>query len=152
MENILVSACLLGEKCRYNAEAKPNEKIIGLNKKYNTVAVCPEMLGGLETPRPPAEIKNGRVIARNGKDVTKMFETGAEKALEIAKNNNCKAAILKAKSPSCGKGVVYDGSFSGKLICGDGVTAKLLEKNDIFIVDENSIGKLDEFFNRGGIK
>ena len=142
MENILVSACLLGENCRYDGKAKPNENIKKLKNTYNLIPVCPEVLGGLETPRSPAEILGRKVINKDGADVTAYFENGAEKALETAIKNRCKIAVLKANSPSCGKGRVYDGSFSGKLIDGNGICASLLLKNGIMVFDENNIDTL----------
>ena len=127
-ENVLVSACLLGEKCRYDGKSKEYPEIICLKEKYNLIPVCPEVLGGLETPRTPCEIQNGRVISK--------YEKGAKTALEIALKNNCKTAVLKAKSPSCGKGKIYDGSFSKVLTDGNGVTADLLIKNNITVLTE----------------
>lgn len=147
MKKILVSACLAGKRCRYNAENKPNENVIALKEKYDLILVCPEVLGGLETPRSPAEIRGKKVISKDGKDVTEMFETGAKKTLEIAKQNKCRAAVFKSKSPSCGKNIIYDGSFSGKLTSGDGICTKLLEENNIFVLDENHISELDKFFD-----
>ena len=135
-ENILVSACLLGERCRYDGKCKPCDEVIKLKEKYNLIPVCPEVLGGLETPRTPCEIKNGRVISSNGKDRTDEYKKGAEVALETAKRNNCNIAILKSKSPSCGKGKIYDGTFSGTLTDGNGITAQLLTENGIYIYSE----------------
>ena len=142
MENILVSACLLGVCCRYDGSAKPNENVIKLKEKYNLIPVCPEVLGGLKIPHPPSEIQNEKVISKNGEDVTKYFICGAEKVLETAFKNNCKKAVLKSKSPSCGTDFVYDGTFCGKLIKGTGVTAKLLLKNNIKLTDENNLSNL----------
>ena len=137
-ENILVSACLLGEKCRFDGKSKPCDKVIKLNEKYNLIPVCPEVLGGLETPRTPCEIRNGKVISANGIDRTIEYTTGAQIALEIAKENNCKVAILKSKSPSCGKGKIFDGTFSGTLTDGNGITAQLLTENGIDVYNEIS--------------
>ena len=137
-ENILVSACLLGERCRYDGKSKPCDEVIKLNEKYNLIPVCPEVLGGLETPRTPCEIRNGKVISANGIDRTIEYTTGAQIALEIAKENNCKVAILKSKSPSCGKGKIYDGTFSGTLTDGNGITAQLLTENGIDVYNEIS--------------
>ncbi len=135
-ENVLVSACLLGEKCRYDGKSKEYSEISCLKEKYNLIPVCPEVLGGLETPRTPCEIQNGRVISKDGQDKTAEYEKGAKTALEIALKNNCKTAVLKAKSPSCGKGKIYDGSFSKVLTDGNGVTADLLIKNNITVLTE----------------
>lgn len=138
-ENIIVSACLTGEKCRYDGESKPCGNVIALGEKYNLTAVCPEVLGGLKVPREKCEIKNGRVFSESGKDLTREFKSGALKVLEIAEKNNCRTAVLKSNSPSCGKNTVYDGSFSQTLVRGKGFTAALLEENGIKILDENEI-------------
>ena len=135
----LVSACLAGVKCRYDGEAKTCQKVIELVKQGGAIPVCPEQLGGLTTPRTPSEQKGDKVITNKGEDVTLQFEKGAEEALKIAKLANCSEAILKAKSPSCGSSKVYDGSFSGKLVDGDGVFVKLLRKNNIKIYTEEDI-------------
>lgn len=135
----IVSACLAGIKCRWDGEARPCQKVIELVKQGKAIPICPEQLGGLTTPRAPAEQKNDKVFTKDGKDVTAQFERGAEEALKIAKLANCNEAILKAKSPSCGSGKVYDGTFSGKLIDGDGVFAKILKKNNIIVFTEDEI-------------
>ncbi|WP_101473907.1 MULTISPECIES: DUF523 domain-containing protein [Fusobacterium] len=137
--NILVSACLLGVCCRYDGQSKSNHNILNLIKTHNLIPICPEQLGGLETPRLPAEIQNDKVIRKDGKDVTFEYNKGATEALKIAKLFDCKIAILKEKSPSCGYKEVYDGSFSKKLIPKQGVTALLLEKNGIKVIGENSL-------------
>lgn len=138
-ESILISACLLGEKCRYDGESKIAPKVIALSEKYNLIAVCPEVLGGLKTPRVPCEIAGSRVLGKDKTDKTAEYMRGAKAALRLAKENNCKTAILKSKSPSCGKGLIYDGTFSGKLKVGDGVTAKLLTENGIRVLTEEEI-------------
>jgi len=135
----LCSACLLGIKCRYNGKSKKNRKVIELAKKEILIPVCPEQLGGLPTPREPAEIKGKRVFTKSGKEVTKNFQKGAEEVLKIAKLFGIKEAILKQKSPSCGLGKIYDGTFRGKLIKGKGVTASLLKKNKIKIISEENL-------------
>ncbi|MFH1364828.1 MAG: DUF523 domain-containing protein, partial [Candidatus Aenigmatarchaeota archaeon] len=109
----LVSACLAGINCKYNGSSKPKEKIIEMVKNGEAIPVCPEQLGGLTTPRETAEQKNERVFTKDGKDVTTEFVKGANEGLKIAILAGCKEAILKARSPSCGSGKVYDGSFSG---------------------------------------
>ena len=141
-EKILVSACFLHEGYKYNGGANINEKIKGLAEKYDFVLICPEVFGGLSTPRLPSEIVNDKVLNSIGEDVTKAFVNGAKKALELALENGCKKAILKAKSQSCGNGLVYDGSFSHIIIKGDGVAAKLLMENSITIYTEDEIEKL----------
>ena len=136
---ILCSACLLGIKCRYDGKDKLNKKVIELSKKKILIPVCPEQLGGLSTPREPAEQKGKRVITKSGKDVTQNFKKGAKEVLKLAKLFGIKEAILKQKSPSCGFGKIYDGSFSGKLIKGNGVTAALLKRNKIKIITEEDL-------------
>lgn len=135
-ENILVSACLLGDACRYDGKSKPCEKVEALKEKYNLIKICPEVEGGLATPRTPCEICGKRVIDKFGEDKTEQYQTGAKKALGAALENNCRLAVLKEKSPSCGKGKIYDGTFSGKLTFGDGITAAYLEKNGIKVITE----------------
>ncbi|PJA84162.1 MAG: DUF523 domain-containing protein [Candidatus Nealsonbacteria bacterium CG_4_9_14_3_um_filter_37_13] len=136
---ILCSACLLGIKCRYDGKDKLNKKVIELSKKKILIPVCPEQLGGLSTPREPAEQKGKRVITKSGKDVTQNFKKGAKEVLKLAKLFGIKEAILKQKSPSCGFGKIYDGSFSGQLIKGNGVTAALLKRNKIKIITEEDL-------------
>lgn len=138
---VLVSACLAGVPCRYDGKAKPDLEITELAKTVEVKLVCPEILGGLTTPRPPSEIQSGtgedvlsgkaRVVAKDGRDVTEAFLSGAQKTLEMALACGVKRVILKAKSPSCGCGMVYDGTFSGTLRKGNGVTAALLMQNGI---------------------
>lgn len=142
MKKLLVSACLLGTPCRYDGKSKPNQGVMALGKKYELIPVCPECLGGLETPRLPAEIQGERVIRKDGCDVTKNYLEGAEKALETAKENSIEIAVLKSKSPSCSNGQIYDGTYTRNLIDGKGITARLLEKNNIKVIDENELGKL----------
>ncbi len=135
----IVSACLAGINCNYKNEAKPSQKVIELVKQGKAIPVCPEQLGGLTTPRTPAEQKDNKVFTKDGEDVTFQFEKGAKEALKIAKLANCDEAILKSKSPSCGSGKIYDGTFSGKLIDGDGVFVKILKKNNIKVLTEDEI-------------
>lgn len=139
---ILVSSCLLGINCRYSGDSKLCEDITALKDKYNIIPICPEQLGGLSTPRLPAEIKNDRVINKNGKDVTDSFAKGAQITVEIAKLFGCKYAILKKNSPSCGFGNIYDGSFCGKLIDGNGLTADALSKAGLTILNEDNFGSM----------
>ena len=138
MENIIVSACLLGVSCRYDGNSKPNEKIINLKEKYNLIPICPEIMGGLPTPRMPAEIKDGRVKTENGIDVTEEYKKGADEALKLASLFGCKKAILKENSPSCGCGKIYNGEFTRTLKDGNGITAELFIKNGIDVFGENS--------------
>ena len=135
----IVSACLAGINCRWDGEARPCQKVVDLVKQGKAIPVCPEQLGGLTTPRTPAEQKANKVFTKTGEDVTTQFERGAEEALKIALLANCDEAIIKSKSPSCGCGKVYDGTFSGNLIDDDGVFAKILKKNNIKVYSENDI-------------
>jgi len=140
-EKLLVSACLLGKNVKYNGKNNciDLEKI---KKYYEIVPFCPEVEGGLETPRPPSEIISFdpvRVINNSGQDVTKNFLKGARKALELCKKVGIKKALLKERSPSCGKYQVYDGSFSKRLVNSSGITATLLKEKGIKIYDENEL-------------
>lgn len=143
---ILVSACLLGSDCKYNGKNNKNESVIALSEKFDLIPVCPECFGGLPTPRMPAEIRDGRVVTKSGEDVTDRFLEGANHTLYIAKESNCPAALLKEKSPSCGYGKVYDGTFTGTLCSGNGITAELLSKNEIMIFGESEISKLIDLY------
>ncbi len=143
MENILVSACLLGVSCRYDGKSKPNENVIALKDRYNIIPVCPEIMGGLPTPRKASEIQGCQVVMGDGTNVTKEYRKGAEEVLRLCRLFGCKRAVLKEKSPSCGCGKVYDGTFSGKLIDGNGITAKLLMENGIEVFGETGIMNLD---------
>ena len=149
---IIVSACLLGENCKYSGGNNKSENVIKYLEDKEYILVCPEQLGGLSTPRNPSEIitygnKDGndvlsgctKVLSNKGIDVTKNFIQGAEETLKIAKEHNAKTAILKAGSPSCGYKKIYDGSFLGNKIQGMGVTAAILNKENIALVDEDDI-------------
>ena len=122
---------MLGLNCRYNGEIKTNSKVVKLAKKEILIPVCPEQLGGLPTPREAAQRRGKKVITKSGKDVSKKFRDGAKEVLKMVKLLGVKEAILKQRSPSCGCGQIYDGSFSKTVIRGDGVTAALLKKNGI---------------------
>ena len=135
----LVSACLLGIKCRYDGKSKPNKKVIKLLKSRELIPICPEQFGGLTTPREPAEQRGKRVFTKSGKDITKNFVTGARETLKLAKLLNIKEAILKTRSPSCGCGKIYDGTFTSTLVNGDGVTTALLKKNKIKVITEEDL-------------
>ncbi len=139
---MLISACLLGINCKYNGESNYNKRIVDLTKDERVIPVCPEQLGGLTTPRFPCEIVilggEKRVIRNDGIDVTEAFLKGAEETLKIAKIFNESIAILKTKSPSCGSCQIYDGSFSGTVIEGSGLTAELLTDNHIRVFDEDN--------------
>lgn len=133
-EKILVSACLLGINCKYSGGNNYSEEVMEFLKDYEIIPVCPEQLGGLPTPRPASEIVGDKVINIEGNDVTANYIKGAEEALKIAKMLGVKKALLKAKSPSCGNGKIYDGTFTNTLIEGDGITTKLLKENDIKVI------------------
>ncbi len=132
---IAVSSCLLGDNCKYNGGNNYSEKVIKFVEKHEVISVCPEVLGGLPIPRESAEIVNGVVSLKDGSSVDKMFRDGAEKAIRIVKENNADLVILQSRSPSCGVNTIYDGSFSGKLIPGQGVFSELLKKNGIKVID-----------------
>ncbi|MDK2921674.1 MAG: hypothetical protein PWR24_1231 [Desulfonauticus sp.] len=136
---VLVSACLLGISSRYDGTSKPDHKILALAKNNILIPVCPEQLGGLPTPREPAEILHNKVITKKGIDVTKNFLTGAKETLLIARLLNIKLAILKQLSPSCGVSKIYDGSFSGKIVKGSGITARYLMDNGILVISEEEL-------------
>ena len=133
----LVSACLLGVPCRYSGKDSRNDKIIELYGK-DAIPVCPEQLGGLPTPREPAEMVGEAVLTKSGENFTDYFRRGAELTLYIAKLSGATEAVLKQKSPSCGCGTVYDGTFTGKLAEGYGVTARLLKDNGIKVVPDDA--------------
>jgi uncharacterized protein YbbK (DUF523 family) len=151
-KKIAVSACLLGFKCRWDGESRPCEKLIKLQKEGKVLPVCPEELGGLSVPRIPSEVKCGDgegvvnkanfVFNKNGEDVTENFLSGAEKALQLAKDFGASEFLGKFKSPSCGLGKTYDGTFTGKLTKGDGVAVALFKKHGFKILTENDIEKL----------
>ena len=145
MEKLLISACLLGIATRYDGKSKKvisDEDLKNLSEKYHLIPVCPEIYGVLSTPRVPSEIVGDRVKMKNGNDVTENYFKGANETLSLARLLGAKKALLKAKSPSCSKNGVYDGSFSGVLKEGMGVSAELLLKNGIEVFDENDIEKL----------
>ena len=139
--NILVSHCFLGEPCRYDGASRLDRQIIELHRAgHNLIPVCPEVLGGLSVPRTPAEIQpDGRVLTEDGVDVTAAYQAGAERALAIARENGCTVASLKSRSPSCGCGEVYDGTFTHTVKPGWGVTAKLLEETGFEVMDEEHL-------------
>ena len=135
----LCSACLLGVKCRYDGKGKPHKAILRLFKRETLIPVCPEELGGLSTPRNPSERNGKKVIMKPAKDVTQNFKKGAEEVLKIAEKLKIKKVIFKQRSASCGSGRIYDGTFSGKIIKGDGVATELLKKHGIKVISEDEI-------------
>ena len=142
MAVIVVSNCLLGCDCRYKGDNCKCDRILKLAKDNTIIAVCPEQMGGLSTPRDPAERVGDKLITCNGRDVTFEYRKGAETALFLAKLNKADFAIVKYRSPACGKGMIYDGSFSGKLIPGDGVFVEMLRENGIPCYSENELDDL----------
>jgi len=140
--NILVSACLLGVECRYNGYGVLQEDIVKLMDKHTLIPVCPEQLGGLPTPRNPVELTEGRALTKEGIDVTKEFLKGAIETLKLARLYRCEAVILKSNSPSCGSGKIYDGTFQGILIEGNGLTAELLKEHGIKVYTEHELKEL----------
>ena len=144
MKALLISRCLLGDPCRYDGKSKPlsAETLQTLRERYKLIPVCPEVLGGLPTPRTPSERQGDRVVMKTGADVTEEYRRGAEATLQTAQENQVCAAVLKERSPSCGKGEIYDGSFTGTLKEGNGVTAELLLENGIPVYGESEIETL----------
>lgn len=148
-KKILVSACLCGIKCNWEGKAKTHPKIIAMFKRGEAIPVCPEQLGGLSTPRVPAEMRSGdgAAVLKNqaavqnqaGQDVTKSFVSGAKETLRLAKLNGTTQFIGKSKSPSCGCGTIHDGTFCGQLRKGDGVTTALLKQNDIRVISSEDL-------------
>lgn len=141
---VLVSSCLLGAYCRYNGEIKRCDQVDALIDAAEIIPFCPEIYGGMPTPRLPAERCGEGVFAKNGAEVTSEYERGAREALKIADALGICDAVLKERSPSCGSGEIYDGTFSGTRIAGDGVTAALFKKNDIAVYGESCIDALIE--------
>lgn len=141
-EKLLVSACLLGENCKYNGGNNYDPAAVALGERYELIPVCPERLGGLPTPRVPAERVGDRVVNRDGADVTEAYRRGAEAALETALAHGIRRAALQERSPSCGCGIVYDGTFTGRLVPGEGVTAELLRKHGVKIYGGSRLAEL----------
>lgn len=152
----VVSACLVGFRCRYDGSGRPCAAVRRLYEEGRALALCPESLSGLERPRPPCEQRFGRVICRDGRDVTGEFRLGAFLALQKALASGCRRAILKSRSPSCGRDAVYDGAFGGRLVPGAGIFAALLRKNGFELFDEENLpqgleqGGQSRFINKFG--
>ena len=150
MQKILVSACLLGEKVRYDGEAQQQNHLVlkHWQQQGRIISTCPAVTGGLSIPRPPAEIQqDSRIITQQGVDVSQQFLQGANLALTLCKKYQIYYALLKESSPSCGSRTIYDGSFSNKKIGGMGVTAQLLRKNHIQVFSEHQIDELNDQLN-----
>ena len=143
-EPLLISGCLLGVACRYDGKSRPLDRpaLEALRERYALIPVCPEQLGGLPTPRPRAERSDAGVFNDSGADVTAQYLRGAEEARRLAAMFGCAKALLKERSPSCGCGEIYDGSFTGALRAGDGVTAEALKADGISIIGESRIDAL----------
>ncbi|OXZ37027.1 hypothetical protein B9N56_07100 [Finegoldia magna] len=141
MQNVLISACLLGVDCKYNgSNNKLDDKIIhSLKEKYNLIPVCPEIMGGMPTPRNPVEISDGKVFDYDGEEFTKEFEKGSEEVVKLAKLYDATIAILKENSPSCGSNYIYDGTFNHQKIKGMGIAAHKLSKENIKLFSEENI-------------
>ena len=142
MENLLISACLLGIPCRYDGRSVKAVDVSALREKYNLIPVCPGIYGGLPTPRTPSERQGDKTVMKDGRDVTENYLLGAKAAYDLCLELGCKKALLKEKSPSCGKGKIYDGSFTGTLTEGNGVTAEYLMARGIEVYGESEIDKL----------
>lgn len=148
MAKIIVSGCLFGNDCRYKGDNCKCDELLALAKDHTLIPVCPEQMGGLSTPRNPAEIVGDKVISNQGKDVTEEYTKGADTALYIAKLNNADVAVLKANSPSCGKGIIYDGTFTGNKTKGNGVTVTKFLAEGITVFTENEIEDLKKSLNK----
>ena len=140
MESLLISACLMGANCKYSGgnNALPEDVLADLRRRYRLIPICPEAAGGLPTPRTPSERIGDRVITRDGRDVTAEFRRGAEIAGKLAERFDARIALLKSNSPSCGSGTIYDGSFTARLVPGDGVTAEYLKSKNLIIFNNPS--------------
>ncbi|MCI1654095.1 MAG: DUF523 domain-containing protein [Lachnospiraceae bacterium] len=138
---LMISACLMGQNCKYNGGNNRNESVLRLAAENEVITVCPEVMGGLPTPRVPSELRNGRVTTKDGKDVDDAFRAGARQCLEIARREQPDLIILQSRSPSCGVKQRYDGTFSGRLTDGPGVTAELLIQNGFRVVDVEDLEK-----------
>ena len=136
---IMVSACLLGQNCKYSGGNNRDERVLAFLEGHKVIPVCPEVMGGLPTPRPPAEIVCGEVINKLGKSVDREYRLGAEKALEIARRERIDLAILQSRSPSCGVKEIYDGTFSGTRIPGQGICVAMLMENGFAVLDREDV-------------
>ena len=135
----LVSACLLGLRCRYDGGSNERPQVVALLDQEILIPVCPEQLGGLPTPRPASEIVSGRVLTPSGEDQTDSYQRGAEETVALAQRLGITEAILKQRSPSCGCGQIYDGSFSSRVTTGDGITTALLVSHGIRVISEEEV-------------
>lgn len=138
---IAVSACLLGENCKYNGGNNYSEKVAEFIKGHEVIGICPERSGGLPVPREPAEIVDGVVRTKDGASVDEAFRRGAEAAMKILEENDIELVILQSRSPSCGTKAIYDGTFSGKLIAGRGIFARMLAERNFKMIDVSDLRK-----------
>ena len=147
---VLISACLLGDNVKYSGGNNLTPELVSLLKKYNIkiVKVCPEYFGGLPIPRVPSEIREDKVFSKDNRDVTEEFLDGAEKTFKIAKEEEVDFAILKERSPSCGSSYIYDGSFSGKVIQGQGITVRKLNEENIVIFSEENLEEIEKYLKK----
>ena len=144
---VLISACLLGDNVKYSGGNNLTPELVTLLEKYNVkiVKICPECFAGLPIPRVPSEIRGDKVYGKDGRDITKEFLVGAEKTYQVAKNKEIDFAILKERSPSCGNSYIYDGSFSGKVIQGQGLTVRKLNEENIVIFSEENLEEIEKY-------
>ena len=136
---IMVSACLLGENCKYNGGNNLSKKVMKFIEGHEVIPVCPEVMGGLPTPRVPSEIVNGVVTMTDGRNVDEEFRKGAQIGLDLAKKNNVDLVILQSRSPSCGVNTVYNGEFTNTKVNGSGITAGLFKKKGIKVITEKDV-------------
>ena len=139
---IAVSACLAGRACRYDGKANTVQALKAMVERGEAVPICPEVLGGLGIPRDPCERRGGAVVSCKGRKVTAEYSKGADVAVSLAERNGCKMALLKEKSPSCGSGVIYDGTFTGRLIAGDGLAAERLKARGVRVRGESEVDEI----------
>lgn len=143
MKPVLISACLLGTPCRYDGEARPFQAVIDFAREHECIPVCPERLGGFTAPHPPSEVDSSQpfphVVGENGEDRTAAFVQGARRTMEVALRQGCALAVLKSKSPSCGSSRIYDGTFTGTLVPGQGVATALLREAGVRVIDEHQL-------------
>ena len=144
---IAVSACLLGENCKYNGGNNYSSSLVKILENYQVIPICPEVLGGLPTPREPAEIVNGLVLTKDGRSVDEEFRRGAEKALDLVEKFGADLVVLQSRSPSCGVGKIYDGTFSGNLVDEDGIFVKRLKEEGIRALDVEEFLKICQKFS-----
>ena len=142
--NVLVSACLLGENCKYNGKNNRSEALVRRLQGHHVIPVCPEVLGGLGVPRPCVELRGGRVVDCNGRDVDAAFRAGVEKALRQIEGQAVDLAVLQSRSPTCGVKQIYDGSFSRRLIDGQGLLAAALTARGVRVVDVEDLDSVPE--------